>query len=98
MNPLNQFSQHLFWDIKPTSEDIDNRKAFIIKRVLEYGLWADWLLIHEYYGLEEITKQALTFHDLEPRALAFVAQLSGIPREQFLCYTTRQLIPPHWNF
>ncbi len=91
-------SSHLFWDVNAALLDAEIDKAFIIKRVLEYGLWHDWLYIKQYYSLEEIINQAKKYRELDNKALAFLVQLSGIPKEQFKCYITKQLIPQHWNF
>lgn len=98
MNLISQLSPHLFWDVKRDQLDTDRSKAFIIKRVLEYGLWEDWLLLKKFYGLESIINSTQGFRELESRSLAFIAQLSGIPKEKFRCYNTRQLTHPHWNF
>ncbi len=98
MNFISQLSPHLFWDVNSDQLDTDRSKAFIIKRVLEYGLWRDWLLLKKFYGLESIINSTQGFRELEPKSLAFIAQLSGVPKEKFKCYSTRQLTHPHWNF
>lgn len=95
---VNNLSPHLFWDVDIEFFKADDHKSFMIKRVLEYGLWPDWILIKKYYGLDEITRQSQTFPDLDPKALAFISQLSGVPKKKFRCYNTRRLMPPHWNF
>ena len=95
---IQRLSPHLFWDVNPGELETDRSKNLIIKRVLEYGLWEDWLLLKKFYGLETITNTTQTFRELDPRSLAFIAQLSGVPREKFKCYTTKQLTPQHWNF
>ncbi len=98
MNLIAQLSPHLSCDVKPDQLYTDRSKAFIIKRVLEYGLWGDWLLLKKFYGLESIINSTQGFRELEPKSLAFIAQLSGVPKEKFKCYSTRQLTHPHWNF
>ena len=95
---ISKLSPHLFWDVKAGELDMERNKPFIIKRVLEYGLWNDWLLIKEKYGLQTISIEAQRFRELDPKALAFISQLSEVPKEKFRCYTTRQLTNPHWNF
>ena len=97
-NILSKLSPHLFWDVKKTSLDEEQNKSFIIKRVLEYGLWNDWLLIRKEYGLETITAETRRFRELDPKALAFISQLSGVPKENFRCFITKQLTGLHWNF
>ena len=95
---IKKFSSHLFWDVRREELDSEKDKAFIIKRALEYGLWEDWLLIKKVYGLETITDASLTFRELDPKTLAFIANVSGVPKEKFRCYTMRQLTPRHWRF
>ncbi|GMT46309.1 MAG: hypothetical protein IEMM0006_2141 [bacterium] len=91
-------SPHLFWDVKREEIDVDKNKSYIIGQVLEYGKLKDWKLILSYYGMEQIARTAMNFRSLEKKALSFISQLSGIPKEQFRCYTYQQSIPPHWNF
>ena len=97
-NFISQFSTHLFWDVKLELLEAERSKIFIIKRVLEYGLWEDWLLLKKFYGLETITKATQDFRELDSKTLAFISQISGVPKEKFRCYTTKQLTPKHWNF
>ena len=95
---ISQFSHHLFWDVNPGTLEADRSKSYIIKRVLEYGLWEDWLLLKKLYGLETITDETKGFRELDPKSLAFISVLSGVPKENFRCYNTKQLTPAHWNF
>lgn len=95
---ISKLSPHLFWDVKADRLDTERNKTLIIKRVLEYGLWTDWLLIKEKYGLQTISMETQRFRELDPKALAFISELSEIQKEKFRCYTTRQLTNPHWNF
>lgn len=89
-------SQHLFWDIDRASLDFTVHKKFVVQRVLEYGLLSDWLTITRYYGKDEIGKIGLTLRRLDRRALAFLSAYTGIPKDEFLCYTTKPLTHPHW--
>jgi hypothetical protein len=95
---LFHLSPHLFWDVDRNKLDPNAGSRFIIKKVLEYGLWEDWLLIKHFYGLETITEVVKNLRELDPKTLSFIASISQIPREEFRCYTTRQLTPLHWNF
>jgi hypothetical protein len=92
------FSPHLFWDVDKNKLDLEINRAQIIQQVLEYGLLQDWLLIKKIYGIQQIAETARKFRNLDPMALSFIVTLSGLPIESFTCYTTRQLMPPHWNF
>jgi hypothetical protein len=98
MNLISQLSPHLFWDINISELDAERSKKFIIKRVLEYGLWQDWLVTKRAYGIEGIAKEAQSFRELDPKSLAFISVVAGIPKEKFRCYSTKQSTPKHWNF
>ncbi len=95
---MHQFSPNLFWDINPNDIDMEEHAAFIAHRVLEYGLIEDWNYILSYYGISHILSMALQYRSLDPKALAFISAITKTPRENFRCYTTRQLIQQHWNY
>lgn len=92
------FSPHLFWDVNKDKLDFTVNKGQVIQQVLEYGLISDWLIINKLYGIETIAETAVSFRQLDPKALSFIAALSGIPKESFTCYTTKLSMPKHWNF
>ena len=95
---ISKLSPHLFWDVKKQQVDSELNSSFIIKRVLEYGLWNDWKEIKRKYGIQTIATEAQIFRELDPKALAFISHLSGVPKENFRCFTTKQLTAPHWHF
>lgn len=97
-NTISDFSPHLFWDLNKEGLDFEINKAQVLQQVLEYGLISDWLIIQKMYGVQQIAETARTFRQLDPMALSFIATVSGLSKESFRCYTTKQLIPPHWNF
>jgi len=92
------FSPHLFWDVEPSKIDFDKHKAWVIQRVLEYGLMNDWKLIHQYYGINEIAQTVMNLKDIDKKSASFISVLSGIPKEIFLCYSINPSKPKHWNF
>jgi len=91
-------SKHLFWDTPLENINPERSKKFIIQRVLEYGLMKDWLLIVEWYGLEKIGRVATQFRSLDPKALSFLVNITGIPINNFRCYTTKQSTRAHWDY
>ncbi len=97
-NITSQLSSHLFWDVERVKIDLEKNKKWLVQRVLEYGLLKDWLIINKYYGISRIAEIAMQIKDLDEKSLAFISLLSCIPKESFLCYTTKQLRPRHWNF
>lgn len=98
---LEKISPHLFWDVDVNKVDINRNKRWFVNRVLEYGLINDWKLIYDYYGIDKIAKIAkiaMSIRGLSDKSMSFISLLSNIPKEKFLCYTTKQLIPKHWDF
>ncbi len=83
-------SPHLFWDTDKSKLDIHQSKAFIIQRVLEYGLLQDWRMINKTYGLEEIKKVAITFRTIDDVTLSFLCSILKLKKEEFRCYNLKQ--------
>ncbi|HAF29403.1 MAG TPA: hypothetical protein DCG75_10190 [Bacteroidales bacterium] len=95
---ISDLSKHLFWDVDSTSIDFEKNKRLIIHRVMDYGLFIDWKILIKLYGIEEIAKIAIQIIDLDKRSASLISLLSGIPKDQFKCYTTPPLMPQHWSF
>ncbi|MFA7232361.1 MAG: hypothetical protein WC071_13900 [Victivallaceae bacterium] len=95
---LEDLSKHLFWDVNIKELNLRKNMKQIIHRVLDYGLIDDWLIIQSYYGIREIAEVALTIRDLDKKSASFIALISKIPKEKFLCYTTKPSTQKHWNF
>lgn len=92
------FSDHLFWDFDRNLIHQVKPQAQVVQRVLEYGLLKDWIVLTHLYSFEDILQTAMNLRDLDSKAVSFLINLSGVSKEDFRCYTTRQLIPQHWNF
>jgi hypothetical protein len=95
---IDQFSKHLFWDVRRSDIDPQKHKSYIVKQVLEYGRMKDWILIQNHYGIEQIASIAKELRDLDGKALSFISWLSKIPKEEFRCYNYQRSVPKHWNF
>jgi hypothetical protein len=95
---LNKFSKHLFWDVDISTLSFDKHKAFIVKRIAEYGLLPDWQLLTTYMSIDEIAVVAKTLNELDSKTLSFLATITKQPRSTFKCFTTQPSINPHWNF
>lgn len=94
---IDDFSQHLFWDVDLVDFDFNQHKNFFIQRVLEYGKMKDWRLIKELYGMEAIKNAALNARSLDAVTLSFVSTIFQIDKKEFRCYKHRQLFPNLWN-
>ena len=93
-----KFSEHLFWDVDEHDIDMDKHKEFIVARVLDYGCMNDWLVIKEYYSLENLAVIAKNTRSLMPKSLAFIALVTDTQITDYRCYKLAQSNPPHWNF
>jgi hypothetical protein len=95
---LNVLSPHLFWDVDSQWLTFKDNKQFVVKRILEYGLFSDWIQLNQYLDIDEIADIVSNIKDLDYKSLSFISTISRRPREKFLCYTIQQSTPPHWNF
>jgi hypothetical protein len=95
---FDSFSDFLFWDVDRTQLDSGKNSRFVVKRVLEYGLFDDWQLLVQLYGLKRLTNEAKQIRNLDRKSMFFVAAIADVKPEEFRCYTTNQSIPQHWNF
>jgi len=95
---INALSPHLFWDVDIQMLNFNDDKQFIIKRILEYGLLSDWMLLRKHIDIDEISDTVLNMKYLDSKSLSFISAISKRPKEKFLCYTTQQSTTSHWNF
>lgn len=96
--PKELLSPHLFWDVPAEKLNFEKDAKFLVKRVLEYGKYEDWKVIHGYFKMERITKIAQQLRDLDPVPLHFISTLSGKPLDSFRCYTLIQSQPKHYYY
>lgn len=94
---IDDFSQHLFWDVDKATFDLDKYKIQMISKVLEYGNWNDWKLTREYYGFETIKEVSLNLRSLDAVTLSYLAALFSTNKEEFRCYKHKQLVQNSWN-
>ena len=98
MKLINTLSNHLFWDVDKSSIDAEVHSKYIITRVLQYGLYEDWTNLRKFYGLEKIVKTAINIKGLDRKTASFLSTIADVPKDKFLCYTTKQSTPKHWYF
>ncbi len=95
---LRALSSHLFWDVDLSKMDTNRSKKLIVQRVLDYGLINDWYTLLKIYNIAEIAEIAVTIKDLDKKSASFIAFLSQVPKENFLCFTSTPSIHEHLNF
>lgn len=94
---ISQLSKNMFWDVDMSQADMDKAPGQIIQRVLEYGEWADWQLILNYYGLDKIVDVCKHLRTLDPVCLSYICAISHTNKENYRCYHIRQSNPTLWN-
>ncbi|MDR2010090.1 MAG: hypothetical protein LBQ22_06370 [Bacteroidales bacterium] len=95
---LSNFSPNLFWDVDINDLDMQKHAAFIVARVLDYGMMQDWIFIKSYYGLEQLREIALNIKSMERESLSFISTITNTPQNQFRCYKLLQSKHTHWYF
>lgn len=76
---LLRFNASTFWDIDLHKLEIQSHKSFIIRRVIEDGLWSDIALLFKIYTLHDITStlaKSRSFTD--GKAGAFAKQICNL--------------------
>ena len=92
-----KFSEHLFWDVDVDKMDIDRYPAFVIQRVLEYGMWEDWTQIRSYYSMQTIKDEVMNLRTLFPKVLNYISLYTDTDKKDYRCYKLAQLHPTLWN-
>ena len=85
-NIIHSLSNHLFWDVDLSDIDQDKHSGYIIKKVLQYGLFNDWEHLVAVYGIDKIADTAMGFKELDRKTASFLAILVNTPKENFLFY------------
>jgi len=83
---VDRLSNHLFWDVDPSSLDTERHERFLIVRVVERGSRQDVRQIRDFYGDHRMREALVSAPSLEPRTIAFFANQFKLPREAFRAY------------
>jgi hypothetical protein len=97
MSPPN-ISQNLFWDTDVTTIDYDKDRLYIMDKVMNYGLWSDFVAMVNYYGKEQLKKEIVKSPYLKKDVLNFLCFFLDLKPTDFTCYTRRQSQNAHWNY
>lgn len=90
---MTALSDHLFWDVDRTAIDPERHAAWLAKRVVEYGRWADWQLLVGHYGKPRLVELLTGQRILQPRAFAFCCAWFQLPPTSFRCSATMPFPP-----
>jgi hypothetical protein len=64
-------SKRVFWDIDFSSLDYQKDRFYIIERVMNYGLWNDFIEIVRFYGKNIIKQEIVQSAYLKKMSLIF---------------------------
>ena len=95
---ISNYSPHLFWDVDKQKLNLNKKKAFLVNRVLDYGVMSDWKQLVRDLGIEEIGRIASGLRDMDPKAMTFIALITNKDVKKFRCYTFQHSNPKHWHF
>lgn len=86
-----------FWDVDYASLDAERDCLFILEKVFNYGLWADYQAIFSLYGQARIRQEIVQASYLKKDVLSFLCLILDLQRNDFKCFTKIQLLPPLWD-
>jgi hypothetical protein len=100
MNSANKpnISKRVFWDVDFESLDYDKDRLFIIDKVMNYGLWDDFVAVMRYYGKDVVKREIVKSPYLKKDVFNFLCFYLNLKPSDFECYTNRQSQEPHWNY
>ncbi len=85
------FDKRIFWDVDFDTIDYDKHPKWIIVRVFERGDIADIKQLRRYYGDRMIKNAVKKAKYIEEETMQFLSAIYQIPKQQFRCYTEKQL-------
>jgi hypothetical protein len=91
-------SKRVFWDVNHQSLDYQKERLFIIDRVMNYGLWEDFVAVMRYYGKQVVRQEIVRSPYLKKDVLNFLCFYLDLKPSDFSCYTKRQSQEPHWAY
>ena len=94
---ITKLSPRMFWDTPIENIDPWAHRGWIIERVMRYGTLSDWRLLRKWYNKETMRKTVVRLRDLDMISIAYLSLVLEVPKENFKCYTERQLRPSFWH-
>lgn len=90
--------KRVFWDVKYDDLDFEKDRFYIIEKVMNYGVWSDFLALLKFYGEDTIKKEIVKSSYLKKDVLNFICVYFNLKPNQFKCYNRRQSNRELWNF
>ena len=80
--------QRLFWDVNKEDVDIKTHRAYIIRRILDYGNIEDVKWVLKIYSQKEIVEVVKKSRGLSRKSAYFWSTYFNIPKEEVACLKT----------
>ncbi len=74
-----------FWDTDPSTIDLENKSAYVISRILQWGRVGDLRLLKQLYGADALRLVVKRSRELSPKHGTFYSLIYDIPREEIAC-------------
>lgn len=87
-----------FWDVDFASLDMERDCLFILEKVFNYGLWADYRATFSLYGQARIRQEIVQASYLKKDVLSFLCLILNLKTGDFKCFTKTQSLPPLWDY
>lgn len=94
---VHDFSDHLFWDVQRDALDLQEHKAQVIYKVVEFGTIDDWRLLKKLYTKDALKEVVLQLPSLDPVTVSFLASYLEVDKKAFRCYNKKGLANDFWK-
>lgn len=85
MNRLPKFLEKYFWDVDFGKIDLDNRRVYVLKRILEYGDETAVRWMRKNFKGGEIKSALCNFRGYSLKSANFWAFILGVKKEDVKC-------------
>jgi len=85
MKRLPKFLKRYFWDVDFVKIDLEKRRVYVLKRILEYGDEEAVAWMWKNFKTEEIKDALCNFRGYSQKSANFWAFILGIEKEQVKC-------------
>ena len=83
-----------FWDTDPATIDVENKAAYVITRLLQWGRVEELKWLKQNYGLEALKVVVRRSRELSAKHANFYSLIYDIPPEEVLCLQMGSLQQP----
>ena len=85
MKKLPEFLNKYFWDVEFRQIDLEKRRVYVLRRILEYGDERAVAWMWKNFEKSEIKNVLCKFRGYSKKSANFWALLLDVPREEVLC-------------